>query len=49
MQLVGESDRVEEFQPLFKGDGVVILKNGQRLTASRTCSQRLQEWLQPEF
>jgi DNA-binding LytR/AlgR family response regulator len=42
-------DRVKEFQPLFKGEGVVVLKDGQRLSASRNCSQRLQELLQPEL
>jgi two-component system LytT family response regulator len=42
-------DRVREFQPLFKGEGIVLLKDGQRLAASRTCSQRLQQTLQPEL
>jgi two-component system LytT family response regulator len=42
-------DRVKEFQPLFKGDGVLILKNGSRLGVSRGCSQRLQRQLQPEL
>jgi len=38
-------DRVKEFQPLFKGEGVVVLKDGSRLAASRSCSQKLQEFL----
>jgi len=38
-------DRVTEFQPLFKGDGVIVLKDGQRLSASRSCSQKLQAFL----
>jgi two-component system LytT family response regulator len=42
-------DRVKEFQPLFKGEGVVILKNGARLGVSRGCSQRLQKQLQPQL
>ena len=42
-------DRVKEFQPLFKGEGVIILKNGSRLGVSRGCSQRLQNQLQPEL
>jgi len=40
-------DRVKEFQSLFKGDGVTILKNGTRLSVSRGCSQRLQRLLKP--
>jgi two-component system, LytTR family, response regulator len=42
-------DRVKEFHPLFKGDGVVILKDGTRLDVSRNCSQRLQQQLQPQL
>jgi two-component system LytT family response regulator len=38
-------DRVKEFQPLFKGEGVVVMKDGSRLSASRSCSQRLQAFL----
>jgi two-component system LytT family response regulator len=38
-------DRVKEFQPLFKGEGIVVLKDGSRLAASRSCSQKLQEFL----
>jgi len=40
-------DRVKELQPLFKGESVVILKDGQQLSASRSCSQRLQAFLGP--
>jgi two-component system LytT family response regulator len=40
-------DRVREFQPLFKGEGVVVLKDGIKLPASRSCSQRLQSLLAP--
>ncbi len=42
-------DRVKELQPLFKGEGIVILKDGQKLSASRSCSQRLQAFLGPEL
>ena len=42
-------DRVKEFHPLFKGDGVAILKNGTRLSVSRSCNQRLQRLLEPEL
>jgi two-component system LytT family response regulator len=42
-------DRVKEFQPLFKGEGIVLLKDGHRLAASRACSARLQGVLQPEL
>ncbi len=38
-------DQVTEFRPLFKGEGVVVLKDGSRLSASRSCSQKLQEFL----
>jgi two-component system LytT family response regulator len=38
-------DRVKEFQPLFKGEGLIILKDGTELPASRSCSQRLHESL----
>jgi two-component system LytT family response regulator len=42
-------DRVKELQLLFKGEGIVVLKDGQRLSASRNCSQRLQELLEPDL
>jgi two-component system, LytTR family, response regulator len=35
-------DRVSEFHPMCKGDGVILLKDGQRLSASRSCSRKLQ-------
>ena len=40
-------DRVKELQPLFKGEAVVVLKDGQQLAASRNGSQRLQALLGP--
>jgi two-component system LytT family response regulator len=42
-------DRVKEFQPLFKGEGVVVMKDGSRLPASRSCSQRLQASLDAQL
>ncbi|HXJ75167.1 MAG TPA: LytTR family DNA-binding domain-containing protein, partial [Candidatus Dormibacteraeota bacterium] len=42
-------DRVKELQPLFKGESIVILKDGQQLSASRSCSQRLQAFLGPHL
>jgi len=42
-------DRVKELQPLFKGEGIVILKDGQQLCASRSCSQRLHALLGPDL
>jgi two-component system LytT family response regulator len=38
-------DRVKEFQPLFKGEGLVVLKDGSQLAASRNCSQKLRTFL----
>src|SRR5438045_7664744 len=38
-------DHVKEFQPLFKGEGVVVMKDGSRLSASRSGSLRLREFL----
>ena len=38
-------DHVKEFQPLFKGEGVVVMKDGSRLTASRSGSLRLRDFL----
>jgi two-component system LytT family response regulator len=38
-------DRVKEFRPLCKGEGVVVLKDGTQLVASRGCAQKLQEHL----
>jgi two-component system, LytTR family, response regulator len=42
-------DRLKEFQPLFKGEGVVVLKDGSRLCASRGCSQKLQQFLETQL
>ena len=42
-------DRVKEFLPLFKGDGVVVLRDGTRLGVSRRYNQRLQELLNPQL
>ena len=42
-------DRVKELQLLFKGEGIVVLKDAQQLSASRSCSQRLQELLEPDL
>ena len=42
-------DQVKEFVPLFKGEGAVTLKSGERLSASRSCSQRLMELLGAEL
>ena len=42
-------DRVKEFQTLFKGDGVAILKNGTRVPVSRSCGQRLNTLLTPKL
>jgi two-component system LytT family response regulator len=38
-------DRVKEFQPLFKGEGLVVLKDGSHLASSRSCSQKLRTFL----
>jgi two-component system LytT family response regulator len=38
-------DRIKEFQPLFKGEGLIVLKDGSRLSASRSCSQKLRAFL----
>jgi two-component system LytT family response regulator len=42
-------DRVKEFQPLFKGEGIVVLKDGTRLAASRSCAQKLQGFLEAQL
>jgi two-component system LytT family response regulator len=36
-------DRIKELQPLFHGEYVVILRNGTRLTLSRTYRDRLDQ------
>jgi two-component system LytT family response regulator len=38
-------DRIKEFKPLFKGEGLIVLKDGTQLSASRSCSQKLQAFL----
>jgi two-component system LytT family response regulator len=38
-------DRVKELQPLFKGEGLIVLKDGSQLSASRSCSQKLRTFL----
>jgi two-component system LytT family response regulator len=38
-------DRIKELQPLFHGDHVVILRNGTRLTLSRTYRDKLNQLL----
>jgi two-component system LytT family response regulator len=42
-------DRVKEFQPLFKGEGLVVLRDGTRLAASRSCAQKLQGFLEAQL
>ena len=38
-------ERIKEIQPWFRGDAIVLLDNGQKLTASRNFRDRLKEWL----
>jgi two-component system LytT family response regulator len=38
-------DRIREIQPWFRGDAIVVLDNGHKLTASRNFRDRLREWL----
>jgi two-component system, LytTR family, response regulator len=38
-------ERIREIQPWFRGDAIVLLDNGQKLTASRNFRDRLKEWL----
>ncbi len=38
-------DRIQEIQPWFRGDAIVLLDNGQKLTASRNFRDQLREWL----
>ena len=38
-------DRVKELRTMFQGESVVLLKNGTRLNASRSCLKDLQERL----
>jgi two-component system LytT family response regulator len=37
--------RVKEFRPLFRGESVVVLRNGTQLNASQTCFKQLQDRL----
>ena len=38
-------DRIKEFQPLFKGEGLIVLKDGTELCVSRSCSKKLHAFL----
>ncbi len=38
-------NHLKEFQPMFKGEYVAILKNGQRLKMSRSCREKLRKKL----
>ena len=38
-------DRIKEFKPLFKGEGLIVLKDGVQLPASRSCSRKLHAFL----
>ncbi len=38
-------ERIKEIQPWFRGDAIVVLDTGQKLTASRNFRGQLQEWL----
>jgi len=38
-------DRVKEFRPIHLGESAVILRNGVKLAASRTCAHKLQQAL----
>lgn len=38
-------DRIQEIQPWFRGDAIVVLDNGHKLTASRNYRDRLREWI----
>jgi two-component system LytT family response regulator len=42
-------DQVKELVPLFKGEGIVVLKDGARLSASRSRCQRLREYLSTDL
>jgi len=39
------ADRVKEIHPLFHGDWEVVLRNGERLTMTRTHRERAQRLL----
>lgn len=38
-------DRIREIQPWFRGDAIVMLEDGHKITASRNYRDRLREWL----
>ncbi len=38
-------DRIKELHPWFRGDHVIILRDGTRLTLSRSCREKLEERL----
>jgi two-component system LytT family response regulator len=38
-------DAIREFRPVHSGESILILKNGRRLSASRTCSRQFQQKL----
>jgi two-component system LytT family response regulator len=40
-----QSDRIQSIQPWFKGDYVIILRDGTRLQSGRTYRQRVQALL----
>lgn len=42
-------DRVKEFQPLFKGEGLMVLKDGSELAVSRGYHQKLREILRAKL
>ena len=39
-------DRVKEFRPIHEGESMLVLKNGVKLTASRSCVQKLHQALE---
>lgn len=41
-------DRIKEFKPAFKGESIVVLKNGTRLIASQSCLKNLHDRLKRE-
>jgi two-component system LytT family response regulator len=38
-------ERIREIQPWFRGDSIVVLDNGHKLTASRNFRDRLRDYL----
>ncbi len=39
-------DRIQEMEPLFQGDYLIVLRNGTRLTSSRSYRDRIRALLQ---